>query len=60
MAMVTPKRRRVLAEHEAGASVQELAQDYGVTPQAVRGWLLEVRQERADREEHLLLTTWRS
>ena len=48
------KRLRVLAEHEAGVSVQELAQDYGVTPQTIRGWLLEARRERADRQEHVL------
>lgn len=49
------KRRRVLSEYEAGVSVQELAQDYEVTPMTVRQWLADARRDRADREEH---TRW--
>lgn len=48
-----PKRSRVLAEHEKGVSVQELAQDHGVTPATVRGWLTDARRERALQHEYV-------
>lgn len=47
------KRRRVLAEHEAGVSVHELAQDYGVTPTTLRHWLSDARRERALQREYV-------
>lgn len=49
------KRKRVLAEHEAGVSVQELAQDYGVTPMTVRQWIADARRERALAREYVAM-----